>query len=391
MRTKFFTAFIVAALAVIPTTNSAAQLKAELVPSVFAELANAKTLANPALLLIDVNTGRTIYSKDAEALRTPASTMKLMSAFSVLNYLPPETTFNTEIYKTDLKNQFQIVGDFDPSITPTLKLSQDLKFVYSDRLVSLIRSKAKSHRITIRYYGITVRTKTNMDNTFRRLGYGVSWREISQAQIDAHKTTLITKAVSPNLANILNYTLLFSDNWVADYMAKIAAEKAGYGYSAHGIELVYKEVLSKYELNNSAIKTLDGSGLSHSDRISVRNLVDVLTIMNKDPKFESAISGLPVGGVSGTLQHRFIKTAPESVGLIRAKTGSINGVVALAGFIDSGEHEYAFAIIADHLRKSYASESAARDTIDKVLGKIAAPKVITPEVSESPVAENPGL
>jgi D-alanyl-D-alanine carboxypeptidase/D-alanyl-D-alanine-endopeptidase (penicillin-binding protein 4) len=123
-------------------------------------------------------------------------------------------------------------------------------------------------------------------------------------------------------------------------------------------------------------------------------LVKVLMEMERNPKFESAVNGLPVGGISGTLQNRFIKSAPQAVGLVHAKTGSLNGVVSLAGFVESGEHKFAFAIIADRIPIGYYSESAARSAIDKLLGKIAAPLQVNlnidvvPEITPSPSAES---
>lgn len=390
MRFKFLASIAVVALLVVPTTNSAAFLRMEQIPNVFAELTNNKTLNNPAMVLVDLNSGQTVYSRDANGLRKPASTLKLMSAFSALEYLPADKRFNTMIYKTDIKNVFQMVGDYDPSITPSLKLAKNLKFVWSDNLVNQIRKEAKSRYLKIRYYGITERTRTNMNNFFRRVGYHITWEPLNSANYQEHLTDQIYSATSPDLNKILHYTLLFSDNWVADYLAKSAAVAAGYGYNATGIDSVYAEVLAKYSLNPEAVNAIDGSGLSHDNRISVNTLVGVLTTMYSNPKFEGAIQGLPVGGISGTLIHRFVKTAPQAVGLVHAKTGSINGVVSLAGFIDSGEHKYAFAIIADRLRYSYAAESAARATIDKLLGRIAYPlQIVTaPEITPTPSPES---
>lgn len=393
MRFKFFAIVAVAALLVVPTTNSAAFLRMEQIPSIFAELTNSKSLANPAMVLIDLNSGQTVYSRDANSLRKPASTLKLMSAFSALEYLPADKTFNTTIYKTDIKNVFQMVGDYDPSITPSLKLAKNLKFTWSDNLVNQIRKEAKSKYLKIRFYGITERTRTNMNNYFRQVGYHITWEALNSDNRDSHINGRIYSATSPDLKKILNYTLLFSDNWVADYLAKSAAAAAGYGYNAFGIESVFTEVLAKYSLQDSAVNAIDGSGLSHENRISANTLAKVLETMYTNPKFEGAVQGLPVGGVSGTLIHRFIKTAPQAVGLVHAKTGSINGVVSLAGFIDSGEHKYVFAIIADRLSYNYAAESAARTSIDKILGKIAAPMIIlaqnvpTPEANPTPTAD----
>jgi D-alanyl-D-alanine carboxypeptidase len=80
-----------------------------------------------------------------------------------------------------------------------------------------------------------------------------------------------------------------------------------------------------------------------------------------------------VGGISGTLRHRFIENAPQAIGLVRAKSGSLNGTVNLAGYVEAGDREYVFVIIADQLKTGYRSEKTARNTIDKILGKVAVP------------------
>lgn len=212
-----------------------------------------------------------------------------------------------------------------------------------------------------------------MANYFRQLGYRVSWRPLTESTANSHITSEISKSVSPDLAKILNHTLLWSDNQVAEYVARLAAKKAGYTYNAAGIDSVFKDVLTRYQIQNPVINAADGSGLSSKNRISALTLAEALVRIYDDPKFNSIVLGLPVGGVSGTLEKRFIRTAPQGVGLVRAKTGSLRGVVSLAGYVDSGDHEYAFVIIADRVRKYRAAEDAARATIDRILGKLTAP------------------
>ena len=104
MRSKTLTFLLTATLLVVPISNSSAFLKMEQIPTVFAELTNDKTLGNPSMVLLDLNSGQTVYSRDANSLRKPASTLKLMSAFAALEFLPTDKTFNTTIYKTDLSN-----------------------------------------------------------------------------------------------------------------------------------------------------------------------------------------------------------------------------------------------------------------------------------------------
>lgn len=360
----------------LPNAHGFTPVKMERIPTVFGELIKNRNLGNPAMVLIDLNSGQVVFNRDGSTARKPASTLKLVSAMTILDYLPPDQTFTTAIYKTDLKNTFQVLGDFDPSITPSARLARSDNFIWSGTLVSKIRAQAKSRTITIRYYGLTSRTRINMSNDFRSLGYRVTWRPITLLESNQHLTEKIANLTSPPLTKILSHTLLWSDNFVADYLAQLASKEAGYGFSETGIDPVFHDVLARHDISNPVITAADGSGLSHVNRVSAMTLAQVLVKFYKDPKFKVLIDGLPVGGISGTLQNRFIRTSPNSVGLVRAKTGSLRGVVTLAGYVDSADHEYAFVILADRVGQYYAAESAARATIDRILGKLAAPLTI---------------
>jgi len=97
--------------------------------------------------------------------------------------------------------------------------------------------------------------------------------------------------------------------------------------------------------------------------------------------YSQLIDGLPVSGVTGTLSERYIESAPQAVGLVKAKTGTLSGTVSLAGYVQSGDREYAFAIIADRIKKTRSASDRAREILDIYLGKIAAP-LMTP-ISET--------
>ena len=104
-------------------------------------------------------------------------------------------------------------------------------------------------------------------------------------------------------------------------------------------------------------------------------------------KYSSIYGGLPIGGVSGTMQDRFIKSAPSAIGLVRAKTGTLNGTVSLAGYVQGGNQEYIFVAIADQIPRGTTAAKAARTALDKVLAKFAQP-IVTPSPSPSNVVEN---
>jgi serine-type D-Ala-D-Ala carboxypeptidase/endopeptidase (penicillin-binding protein 4) len=102
----------------------------------------------------------------------------------------------------------------------------------------------------------------------------------------------------------------------------------------------------------------------------------LLLKIRTEPQLQTIYESLPVGGVSGTLIGRYKGTAPQAVGLIKAKTGSIRYTVSLAGYATAGEKEYVFVVIADDVGRSRKTQNAARAAIDRMLGTITKPAVI---------------
>ena len=109
------------------------------------------------------------------------------------------------------------------------------------------------------------------------------------------------------------------------------------------------------------------------------------TKIKTEPKLKVIYDSLPISGESGTLIGRYHSTAPQAVGLVRAKTGSTRHTVSLAGFATSGEKEYVFVVIADGVGRTRRLQDAARSAIDRMLGTITKPPVIgiTPPVPET--------
>ena len=140
-----------------------------------------------------------------------------------------------------------------------------------------------------------------------------------------------------------------------------------------GVAQTIKKMLGDLQVNQSGLYIHDGSGLSKEDRVTAKLIADLLLKIRGDAKFAAVYEGLPVSGISGTLESRFINTAPQAVGLVHAKTGTLDGTVSLAGYVESGAHEYIFVAIADHIHKGQAATDQARNTLDRLLGKITAP------------------
>lgn len=120
----------------------------------------------------------------------------------------------------------------------------------------------------------------------------------------------------------------------------------------------------------SQVVMADGSGLSRHDYITANATLQLLTYMSTHRYANVFRDALPIAGVDGTLRTRLRGTA--AAGNLRAKTGTINGVASLSGYVTSaaGEH-LVFSIILNN----YPEESTARrsfiDTIAVLLATFA--------------------
>jgi D-alanyl-D-alanine carboxypeptidase/D-alanyl-D-alanine-endopeptidase (penicillin-binding protein 4) len=81
------------------------------------------------------------------------------------------------------------------------------------------------------------------------------------------------------------------------------------------------------------------------------------------------LTGLPVAGVEGSLHYRFgAAGATAGRGLVRAKTGTLHGVHALAGYSYTRDHEllvYAFVV------NGAKSDYGAVTWLDRVTAAVA--------------------
>ncbi len=115
-------------------------------------------------------------------------------------------------------------------------------------------------------------------------------------------------------------------------------------------------------LDPSGLATVDASGLSPLDRVKPAALLGLLrlAIDPGHPQLTSILTGLPVAAFSGTLSGRFGGLAAAGAGLIRAKTGTLDGVVALAGYLqDSSGATLVFATIVTGVAKTASARAEA--------------------------------
>jgi len=360
--------------------------------TIFTNLAADPKLKNPSVILIDASTNEVVFESNSYAMRKPASTLKLLSGVSVARYLDPEMRFQTSLALSDKKNSVVIQGEMDPWATFNVynakRLGQtSLKYLAYRAHVELeSQAGAPVKTMTIYYNGIYDSEAKNMKIYLKTRKVYVILKPVSALEAQNLTIEPVMNSASPTVNQMTHFFIQWSDNTLAERLARIAAKAAGYNGSAEGISNVFKTVLAEMEIDSSKLVAKDGSGLSHENRVSAHLLGELLAKIQKDPRYAGVIESLPDGGVNGTLRKRFLETATEAIGLVHAKTGTLNGTVTLAGYIDSGDREYIFVVIADKLRRTYSATELARDTLDRYLVKLAAPREIIVETTTAETA-----
>jgi D-alanyl-D-alanine carboxypeptidase len=371
------------ALSAVPA-QALEKLAPSAIPKVFQSLSNSKFLADPSMILVDAKTGEVVFERNSTQARKPASVIKLLSATSVLSYIDGQRVFNTNVYKGVDPGTIVINGEYDPWISmiqsQAVKMGRTslprLGFNTINRYNEITQGKAK--RLKILYTGLFPQDLANFQAFLKKRGIRTTVERITAEEALMQSAQPLVLSASPTLETMVKWTLLWSDNVLAERLARLAAVTSGEKFSTQGVADTFHTVLTNFGIDPDKMEVADGSGLSKQNRVTAKAIADLLMKIRNDPKYVSVYEGLPIGGVSGTLQKRFLTTAPQAVGLVRGKTGTLSGTVSLAGYVDAEDRQYIFVAIADKIPRRYSASERARDTLDRILGKIAAP--IFPEV-----------
>ena len=371
-------ACLLAALLAVPQ-SSATAADTLLVTRAFSQLATTPTLADPSVIVVDEKTGEVVFESNANSPRKPASVIKLVSAAAAYTYLSPSDSYTTSLWAGVDSKSVIIQGSLDPWISYDNKVAEKMsrtslgRFEYNALSTIKEINSGSTKETTIYYSDLYAQDVAHIQKFLKDRGAATVLKRVSHKQAVALSGEYILGSTSPTLEKIVDWTLIWSDNLLAERIARIASVAAGNTFDDAGVAVTFKTLLTEMGISTANLVVKDASGLSKQNRMTARQVSRLLMVIYHDPKFAPLIEGLPVGGISGTLQNRFLETAPEAVGLVRAKTGTLNGTTNLAGFVESGDHNYIFVIIADRHSKSYTVTKKVRATMDRILGKIAAP------------------
>ncbi len=373
-------------------TQSAAQARAA---TALTQQLTAITAPVHACVAVDGPVGP-LARVNADLALAPASTLKLLTATTAIDRLGPEHRFTTQVVQ-DSTGDLIVVGGGDPLLATPEHIAYEhgqLRFREAPytALTTLADAVAAAgvHQVsgallvddhvhdTLRYlpdwkpiYGqegdvgslgaLTVDggfANTNGTapaadpalTTGQRLAALLIARGITiaggvrrgAAPADAHE---IAHVDSAPLSAIVGEMLTSSDNYTAEELLRDIARDADPAVpatSATGSQIVAAE-LTKLGVSTAGLVLHDGSGLAPVDRVSCTTMLQVIEL-SAQPKFAAIDKGLAIAAETGTLAGRF--GGGPLAGKLRAKTGSIGGVVGLVGVVD-GPDELHFAFIAN--------------------------------------------
>jgi D-alanyl-D-alanine carboxypeptidase/D-alanyl-D-alanine-endopeptidase (penicillin-binding protein 4) len=311
--------------------------------------------------VVDAASNATVWSKSGTTTKMPASTNKLVTASNALTLFGPDKRWTTRVRAGAYANRVIVVGAGDPSLksagldamartTATALLAKNITAarVYVDDDVFPTPSLAYGWKASYVPDSIApvrglVRDQRNNSDTSadaaryfrdRLKAYGVTEAGYYGRANAVSGSAVIASSTGSTLSSMVTTMLLHSDNEIAEALHKQVGIALGYGASWSGARSAQARQLAVQNLTTGSL--YDGSGLSRADRISALQLARIVD-RGIDPGTQGALwplkSGLPTAGRTGTLASRFTTTASKcAVGRVFAKTGTLNDVVALAGW-----------------------------------------------------------
>lgn len=431
--------------------------------------------ARAGICVVSLDTGATLYARDADTLLNPASNVKLFTSAAALARLGPEYRFETEAWldaaglRGGSPRALYLRGKGDPTLTTERLwvLAGDLQHLGLKRVGDLVLDESwfdaerigpgfdqeagdktylapagalslnfntvavhvgpgerpgAAGRVELEpdssYFELSNRTRTVGMRAARRLtvsatqgGSGgrqrivvegrlpaggrpaVVWRKIDDPaqylgqtlkrllELRGVRVTgkvrlgavpegaqLFHVAESEPLSDVVRRLNKSSNNFIAEQLLKaLGAAGAGPpGSWASGLTAV-EGFLSSLGLRRGSYVMKNGSGLNDANRFSARQTARLLAeLWRRFPLAPEFLSSLPVAGKDGTVRWRL--EGPETAGRVRAKTGTLDGVASLSGYLVTVDGErLAFAILVNDAPGKAAAMTLAIDAVTAAL------------------------
>lgn len=368
-------------------------------------------LGDVAALVVDARTGAELY-RSGSGVRTPASSLKVLSGLVALDVLGPERRFVTGTHLS-ADGRLVLRGGGDPLLAGV----QREGYPHLATLADLATATANA----LRTRGVTSVPLGYDATLFAGPGWNPAWPEVfrrsvapvSALTVDHARPSLapdafdrhpdpaafaaqrfaeqlqaagitvtgvaatVTPADAVELARVeslpvgvlVERALTDSDNDAAETLLWHTALARGRPATPTDAAAVLAQELAARGLWSEGMAVQDGAGIPIGNQVTPDALVGAVRLAIENPRLRAVATGLPVAGVSGTLTGRFVQDdALAARGVVRAKTGTIQGVNTLTGYtVTAGGQPVAFAFMTS----GGAGQTSARAWLDRVSAALA--------------------
>ncbi|MBP2268092.1 D-alanyl-D-alanine carboxypeptidase/D-alanyl-D-alanine-endopeptidase (penicillin-binding protein 4) [Pseudarthrobacter sp. PvP004] len=371
-------------------------------------------------VVMDASTGQVLFDREATANRIPASNMKLLTAVSALKALGPETRFTTRVLASDNPSTVVLTGGGDVLLgasasEPTAVLGRaGLASLAADTAAALASAGVKGP-VTVQvddslFSGAPLNPAWSLEdvaagetaplyslalNSGRYApdvltGPRPQDSALATAQTFAEQLAAAGVAVSPGVergkgipakelaatesatvGEQVDLMLESSDNFLAEALGRMTALASGHEGTYDGATAAVRQRLGELGIATDSMQLADVSGLALENQVTARQFAEVVRAITSgpDPALRTALDGFPVAGLTGTLDDRYVDAGTsEGAGLVRAKTGTLNTVLALSGYVvDADGRLLVFSFIGNGLDPGAAGNKVALDRSASVL------------------------
>lgn len=343
------------------------------------------------LEVYDLTADSILYKVNEHQMLRPASTMKLLTAITAIDKLGGSYQFRTQLYYTGkvedhtLTGDLYCVGGFDPrfNIDDMNAFVESIRCMGVDTIRGSIVADRSMKDADLLGEGwcwdddnpplspLTIGRNTQfVDRFIRQLvddGVVLDVR-VSDGTLPDSAFHLCSRFHS--IDQILLRMMKQSDNFYAEAMFyQLAVHQGHRPARAKDAAAIVKRLISKVGLGHRPYRIADGSGLSLYNYLSADLEVRLLRYAYRNSTvYLHLLPSLPVAGSDGTLRNRM--RGSFAADNVKAKTGTLEGVSALAGYCTAAnDHRLCFSII----NQGVMHTSNARRFQDRVCNALCAP------------------
>src|SRR4029079_2035233 len=355
--------------------------------------------ARTGAILLDLQSGTTLFAHNARLPLRPASNEKLATTYAALTALGPSFRIETDVLGegqqdgTTWQGNLVLKGYGDPALSfaqvnsiarqvaaagirhVSGRILGDESWFDTHRTglgwkaqFSLHESPALSALIvnrgwTGRYE--TTRPALTAAQLFRQdlRPAGITGPREAALGVASTDAAPLAQVQSAPLSVLVRHMDVYSDNFYAEMLLKeVGAVQGSFGSAAARIA-VERRLLEEAGVPLAGVRTVDGSGLSLLDRWTSVGLATLLRPMCEGQELRPhLVAALPIAGKTGTLEHR-VRPGPAR-GLVRAKTGTTSNASSLSGFVGD---RYAFSILENGSPVPVLNAEASQSRVAQVL------------------------